>query len=322
MGHGNWRDNDFREYSRRAGRRIRRDGTVDLSGYRNVRDMYQEKGLCRDLDPRGVMRECCETPEHPDTLPVILALDVTGSMGRAAMEVAGKLGEVMREVLGFGKDIEFMIMGIGDLDYDRAPIQISQFESDIRIAGQLDKIYFEGGGGGNRWESYTGAWYMAARHTVLDCWKSGRRGLLITMGDEPLNPVLPGKILGEVTGDSLQGDVRTDRLYREVLQKYAVYHINVEHGHSETFRRAAMDAWSRILDRRHLMECSVEGISQAIVRIILDELAEREEGPAGTARPLLPVYGMEEKRETEEREETASHYGFGGILRRGRRRFR
>ena len=83
-----------------------------------------------------------------------------------------------------------------------------------------------------------------------------------------------------------------------------------------------MDAWSRILDRRHLMECSVEGISQAIVRIILDELAEREEGPARPERPLLPVCGTEEKRKTEDREEGVSHYGFGGILRRGRRRFR
>ena len=163
---------------------------------------------------------------------------------------------------------------------------------------------------------------MAARHTVLDCWKRGRRGLIITMGDEPLNPVLPGRILAGVTGDPLQGDVRTGDLYREVLAKYAVYHINVEHGHSETFRRAAMDAWSRALDRRHLMECTVEGISQAIVRIILDELAEREEGPAGHARPLLPVFGTEEKRETEDREEAVSHYGFGGILRRRRRPLR
>jgi len=64
----------------------------------------------------------------------------------------------------------------------------------------------------------------------------------------------------------------------------------------------------------------VEGISQAIVRIILDEAAEREKGPAGTARPLLPVFGTEEKGETEVREETVSHYGFGGILRRRRPR--
>ena len=59
-------------------------------------------------------------------------------------------------------DVEFMIMGIGDLAYDNSPIQISQFESDIRIAEQLDKLWFENGGGGNDYESYTAAWYMGS----------------------------------------------------------------------------------------------------------------------------------------------------------------
>ena len=64
-------------------------------------------------------------------------------------------------------------MGIGDLAYDYAPIQASQFESDIRIAEQLDKIYFEGGGGGNNFESYTAAWYFGVHNCKLDCWNRG-----------------------------------------------------------------------------------------------------------------------------------------------------
>lgn len=321
MGYGRWTEDDFRSYNRRAGRRVRRDGTVDTSGYRDARQMYQERRLHRDLDPMGVTRECCETPDHPNTLPVILALDVTGSMGMAAIEVAGKLGEVMKEVLGLGRDVEFMIMGIGDLDYDRAPIQISQFESDIRIAAHLDKIFFEGGGGGNWYESYTAAWYMAARHTRLDCWKRGRRGLIITLGDEPLNPHLPARILSAVTGDALQEDVMTPALYREVLEKYAVYHINVSHGHAQSFEKRAMEAWKKVLDRRHLLQCPVNGISQAIVRIILEELdgcapekpgAGEEaggQGWQGTAEDVpaggAPVRGF-----------WASRFGFGGIPRR------
>ena len=274
MGHGRWTQDDFRRYNARAGRSVRADGTLDTSGYRDAREMYRGRGLHADLDPRGVMRECCETEDHPNTLPVILALDVTGSMGGAAIEVAGKLSEVMREVLDLGRDVEFMIMGLGDLDYDMAPIQISQFESDIRIAEHLDKVFFEGGGGGNLWESYTAAWYMGARHTSLDCWKRGRRGLIITLGDEPLNDVLPGRRLADLTGDRLQGDVRTGALYREVLERYAVYHINVSHGHSPRFEKAAMDKWARVLDKDHLLQCRIEGIAQAIIRIILDEMEE------------------------------------------------
>lgn len=60
-------------------------------------------------------------------------------MGSAATDVAKKLNYVMTELYKQVKDVQFMIMGIGDLAYDSAPIQISQFESDIRIAEQLTK---------------------------------------------------------------------------------------------------------------------------------------------------------------------------------------
>ena len=76
-------------------------------------------------------------------------------MGNTAVEVAKKLNEIMTNLYEEVSDVQFMIMGIGDLYCDEAPIQASQFESDIRIAEQLDKIYFEGGGGGNGYESYT-----------------------------------------------------------------------------------------------------------------------------------------------------------------------
>lgn len=103
-------------------------------------------------------------------------------------------------------------MGIGDLSYDRFPIQASQFESDIRIAEQLEKVYFEFGGGGNFYESYTAAWYFGARHTKLDCWNRGKKGIIITIGDERLNPYLPRTAyycgLSNATGDSLEDTVK------------------------------------------------------------------------------------------------------------------
>ena len=96
-------------------------------------------------------------------------------MGQTAVEIAKRLNEIMTKLYGQIKDVEFMIMGIGDLAYDTYPIQASQFESDIRIAEQLDKIYFEFGGGGNWFESYTAAWYFGSRHTKLDCWNRAKK---------------------------------------------------------------------------------------------------------------------------------------------------
>lgn len=164
MGCGSWTSDSFKSYSKSVGRSVSKSGVID-SDYSN-QEMFKAKYLDPALDPKKVIRECCDSEEHPNTLPVILALDVTGSMGNAAVEVAKKLNVIMTKLYKDVKDVEFMIMGIGDLAYDDCPIQVSQFESDIRIAEQLDKIYFEFGGGGNSFESYTAAWYFGSRHTI------------------------------------------------------------------------------------------------------------------------------------------------------------
>lgn len=191
MGSGTWNTMAYTSYSKSVGRSVLDDGTLHANY--TAQDLFKSKRIQPELNPYKVVRQCCDSDEHPNTVPVILALDVTGSMGSAAAEVAKKLNEVMTKLYENVTDVEFLVMGIGDLAYDDAPIQASQFESDIRIAEQLDKIYFEGGGGGNGFESYTAAWYFGLRHTNLDCWKRGKKGIIITMGDEPLNPYLPDR---------------------------------------------------------------------------------------------------------------------------------
>ena len=162
-------------------------------------------------------------------------------------------------------------MGIGDLAYDHAPIQISQFESDIRIAEQLDKIYFEAGGGGNRYESYTAAWYMGVNHCDLDCWKRGQKGIIITLGDEGPNPYLPKRGLSEATGDKLQGDVETKELYNDTIQKYDIYHIAVnDRSSSYDYHQKYYDIdkqWEELLGD-HYTVSTLDNLAQTIIEII------------------------------------------------------
>ena len=41
-------------------------------------------------------------------------------------------------------DPHVMIMGIGDVEmHDKAPLQVTQFEADIRLAEQLENIFLE-----------------------------------------------------------------------------------------------------------------------------------------------------------------------------------
>lgn len=268
MGGGSWTRDSFRSYSSTKKMSVGSDGSI--SGDYHAQDMFKQRMIAPELNPLNVMRECCDSEEHPNTIPVILGLDVTGSMGGAAVEVAKKLNVVMTSLYEKVADVEFMIMGIGDLAYDLAPIQASQFESDIRIAEQLDKIYFEGGGGGNSYESYTAAWYFGLRHTKLDCWNRGRKGIIITMGDEPLNPYLPQEPLQKATGDSLQGDIETKDLYEETSRKFDIYHLAVNDSQT-SFRHYAdgiKESFGKYLDEDHLRTVSMDNIANAIVDIV------------------------------------------------------
>lgn len=225
MGSGSFTTTSFKAYSTSRGRTVDAKGTVTSD---SLQDFYTQTKIHKDLKPYKVVRECCDSEEHPNTIPVIIGLDVTGSMGRACVKTAQSLNTIITSLYDKFNDIEFMIMGIGDLSYDSAPIQASQFESDVRIAEHLDKVYMEHGGGGNGFESYTAAWYFGLYHTKLDCWRRGKKGIIITMGDEPLNPYLPKYPLSKVTGDNLEADVETKNLYELTKEKFDIYHIAID----------------------------------------------------------------------------------------------
>ncbi|WP_296864858.1 hypothetical protein [uncultured Methanobrevibacter sp.] len=224
MGSGGWTRSSYASYSTSRGL------SYDTTTGRATGQEYTARKLDTDLDPRNFkIRECANSDEHPNTIPVILALDVTGSMGRSCNECAEALNVIMSNLYTKYADIEICVMGIGDLAYDHAPIQMSQFESDIRIAESLNKIYMEHGGGGNSYESYTAAWYMGLNRTKLDAFdKQNRKGIIITMGDEELNPYLPKGKLNYFINGSEQADVETKDLYEQAIKKFNIFHIAVD----------------------------------------------------------------------------------------------
>lgn len=268
MGSGIWREDTFIQYSRRAGRTVDKKGCI--AGNLSNQEMFGARTLDPMLDPKDVMRECCDTEEHPETIPVILALDVTGSMGQAAVEVAKQLNIIMTKLYEKVKDVEFMVMGIGDFAYDRYPLQVSQFESDIRIAEQLDKIYFEFGGGGNAYESYTAAWYFGLNHVKLDAWDRGRKGIIITMGDEGVNPYLSAERIYDITGREIGEDVETEALFESVQEKYEVYHLFVNH-RIYVNNGSFIKTWEKIMDKDHFKVVRLKDLTSEIIKIVTYE---------------------------------------------------
>lgn len=287
MGTGSWTTRAFADYTVATKNVANVDDFVTCNNI-STQDVFRVNRLSKVLDPKNIMRECRDNDEHPNTMPVILALDITGSMGEASVAVAKQLGKIMEDIYSDEAvpDVEFCMMAIGDLAYDTTPIQMGQFESDIRIAEQLDAIYFEGCGGGNTYESYTAAWYMGLNHCDLDCWKRGRKGIIITLGDELPNPYLPklGRLngLADATGDKLQGNIETKELLPQVREKFDVYHISVNDPHSSyeyNNRKGEIDKqWRELLGENNYFVCGLNDLGKTISSIVTGSIPSTDGG--------------------------------------------
>lgn len=272
MGGGSYSASSFATYSASVGK------SYDVRTNRISGQTFEATQLKEILNPKGKIRECCNSEEHPNTVPVILALDVTGSMGAACKETAEALSQIMKTLYDKFKDVEVCVMGVGDFECDDAPLQVSQFESDVRVAQQLDQIWMEHGGGGNNYESYTAPWVFGLYRTKLDAYdKQGRKGIIITMGDEPLNPDLPAgtvkDYLGSADGANQFGSFETSKLYEDASKKFDIFHIAVDDSSSSYYRHRtkARETFIPILGGR-FKESSINNLGKTICECIEESI--------------------------------------------------
>lgn len=192
------------------------------------------------LSPLGAYRESRDSAAHPVTVPIMIVLDTTGSMGEVPGIIQKKLNTLMGTFLEektsgaqyLGDGYPAILISAVDDYYAMAgkkadgALQVGQFESGIEIEDNLTNLWLTGQGGGNSGESYDLALYFAARHTVHDHMeKRGRRGHLFIIGDEPIFDTVSAKAVRDVIGDSLQGDIDTKTIVSEVKEKYHVYYV-------------------------------------------------------------------------------------------------
>ena len=90
------------------------------------------------------------------------------------------------------------------------------------------------------------------------------------MGDELPNPYLPYFELTERVGDKPQGDIETSALYKEVVEKFDVYHISIKDRSTsyEWYKRYNIDEqWTELLGD-HYSISTLDGLPSQIVQII------------------------------------------------------
>lgn len=243
MGYGNWSSDAF-------------DNLKSSRKTKATSQIFTSRSLAGDMDPKGlVFRESRDSVDHPNSVPVMVFLDVTGSMGRIPeVLVREKLGALMDTIIKHGvPDPQILFGGIGDHTCDSTPLQVGQFESATKELDQwLTKMYLEGGGGGQMKESYLLAWLTAARHTSIDSFeKRNCKGFLFTIGDEWTWDTLSSDSLKSIMGYKQSEGLSAEALLREAQRMYHVFHIHINEASYRDEPRV-LHPWKDLL-REHLI---------------------------------------------------------------------
>jgi hypothetical protein len=220
-----------------------------------------------DLDPQGVrLRESRDSAGHPRSLAIAVLFDVTGSMRDVPRVLQAKLPQLLGLLLrkGYADDPQIMFGAIGDATCDRAPLQVGQFESDNRMYDDLSRILLEGGGGGQKTESYELAMYFMARHTATDCFdRHGKRGYLFIIGDEMAYPRVKRAEVSEVTGAGLQADLPLPQILSELTRKWDTYYILPE-GASYAGDAEVLRFWRDLLGQNVIELADLGAVTETI----------------------------------------------------------
>lgn len=224
---------------------------TEMFSKRSMTENFRERTMNLAMNPSGItLRESRDSEEHPESLGIVLALDVTGSMGSIPQYMVGKgLPHFMDKIIKGGvKDPQVLFTAIGDHECDSAPLQVGQFESsDDLLDHWLTKLYIESGGGGNYGESYLLAWFFASRYIEMDCLdKRKQKGFLFTIGDEPTLKDLPKREQKRIMGDGQYENETATRLLDSAREKFNVFHLHLKQG-SNGMRESVMGGWKQLM---------------------------------------------------------------------------
>ncbi|MBR3160143.1 MAG: hypothetical protein IKF14_13750 [Atopobiaceae bacterium] len=177
-----------------------------------------------------VTRESRDSDEHPESTPIVIGFDVTGSMGEnphvLQKSLKGLFGMLIRKDVV--SDPQVAIGAYGDTHCDRVPVQLSQFESDNRIDDNLDNVFIEGCGGGNNGETSTALVWFVANHVVTDAWeKRGKRGYMFLVGDECALEVYPEESKTYL-GESQPFTITPQMAFDKARERWDVYFLLVD----------------------------------------------------------------------------------------------
>ncbi len=257
MGYGSYRASDWTKLKESKG----------ISAASRSAEIFKTNSFQEKYNPYFITsRESLDSADSPASTPIIIGFDVTGSMGYLAEEIAkNALNKTILNIYDKNPitNPHVMCAAIGDI-CDTAPLQVTQFEADIRIVEQLMELWLEMHGG-DAPEAYNLLWYFADKHTRTDNYKKrNQKGFLFTIGDAAVHPGLSPEDIKKVFNDKVDSFISNKDLIKSVSEKYNVFHI-------VTKDKTSVSHWEKILPGHvvFINESDIGYLSEVITSIIL-----------------------------------------------------
>lgn len=278
MGTSRFDSTAYAAYSSATAGKSHLDYTMD-----SVTRVLRDKDPKTSFSPKTIkVRESVKSDLNPHPTPIMVALDVSGSMGVVVEACRKGLGTLFEEIIKRGpvSDPHVLALAVGDMGFepnydwkiDAHPVQATQFEADpVTIGKQIEDLYLERGGGGNNHESYLGPLYFALMRTQCDAFKEPkpRKGYLFTVGDEQPQPKLYKKQIEMFFGDQPKADMSAAELIAAVERDWNYFHLMVEEGsHMKSYKKTVEKEWRELLGQRAINLSDHTKMAEVIISLI------------------------------------------------------
>lgn len=260
MGHGSYTAADWNRLKNSRG----------LSNNSTANDIFSGNTANEKYLPKFIsVRESRDSEDSPASTPIIIGFDSTGSMGYLAAEIAkNSLNRTATMILEKRPVSDPHIMCAAfTAPNSSIPMQVTQFEADIRVVEQLLDFVLAGG---NRYSYDSLLWYFALKHTSTDCFeKRGKKGFLFCIGDEigdsGEGEILSKKEISHVFGDETEKGYRTRELAALVSERYEVFHIVTG---SRT--GSSLETWEPLLPGRNAViePADIEYLAEVMISLM------------------------------------------------------
>lgn len=180
----------------------------------------KQQGISRQYkgkESQGLPPPTGKTISTDSPTPLVVAVDVSGSMDQWPRVIFTKLPVLYNEAKLHLPDVEISFAAIGDASCHT--LQVCDFARGKDLEEGINAIHPCG-----QDEYFEMAMYYYARHCTLG---KARRGLLVICGNEPYRESLSKILIRATTGDDVPGEVKTADVLKELLAKFDVYMLYV-----------------------------------------------------------------------------------------------